>query len=259
MVMETKLKGPLGEFIFQKFCIDHQIDFKRVNKFGRDFEINTSKLHLIDVKTSERQKVWKNRKFPEYVAYDVVFIDQENNSVVLYPDEKSPLYIHYWAYDLGNLNSLIKEFEDFKKLKKLNTDADQDPTIEFSSKIREIEKKYDLSLRFLFRVNTHDWTGGEGPDNIPGKPWRKFDATIYCNFKYDWGMDRLVPIDICVFYSKDMDSYPKKKPEQRVINKGINEIIDWESFRKDYTNNIFTNFEDLEQELSMLDQKMQFD
>ena len=26
MVMETKLKGPLGEFIFQKFCIDHQID-----------------------------------------------------------------------------------------------------------------------------------------------------------------------------------------------------------------------------------------
>jgi hypothetical protein len=106
----------------------------------------------------------------------------------------------------------------------------------------------------LFRVNTHDWRGGEGPDNIPGKPWRKFDATIYCNFKYDWDMDRVVPIDICVFYTKDMDSYPKKKPEQRVINKGINEIIDWESFRKDYTKNIFTNFEDLEQELSVLDQ-----
>ena len=57
MVIETKLKGPLGEFIFQKFCIDHQIDFKRVNKFGRDFEIKTTKLHLIDVKTSERSKL----------------------------------------------------------------------------------------------------------------------------------------------------------------------------------------------------------
>jgi|TARA_B100002052_G_C15827541_1_gene573686 hypothetical protein len=254
MVIETKLKGPLGEFIFQKFCIDHQIDFKRVNKFGRDFEIKTTKLHLIDVKTSERSKVWKNRKFPDHISYDVVFIDQENDSVVLYPDEKSPLYTNYWAYDLGSLDVLISEFEDFKKIKKLSTDSGEDPTIEFSTKISEIEKEYNLSLRFLFRVNTHDWRGGEGPDNIPGKPWRKFDATIYCNFKYDWDMDRVVPIDICVFYTKDMDSYPKKKPEQRVINKGINEIIDWESFRKDYTKNIFTNFEDLEQELSVLDQ-----
>ena len=227
--MNNQEKGSLGEFVFNKFLNEKKIKFQRVNRFGRDFEIEINgRKNKIDLKTSSKYKIWKNKKYAKNdVYYDVIFIDENNegNPVLLYPDIRSPLHKKFYGYKLGDLSDLRNKFDESKFLTTSKNNK-YDPSYSFKNKIKKLGK----NIRILYRVDTHDWKGF--PDNLPGS-YKKYDATVFLRLKFDWNKDKPIFEEGFLLLSKDLDrnKYPLTDAQKRQKNKGIEKVINWEDFR----------------------------
>ena len=235
--MNKHEKGSFGEYVFAQFLNKKEISYKRVNRFGRDFEILIKdQKYKIDLKTSSRHKIWNNKKYSKYnVHYDVIFIDEksENIPLELYPDQSSPLYKNFYGYKLGYLKDLKKKFDT--TIKKNNEKSKKyDPSYLIKNKIKGLGK----NIRVLYRIDTHDWKGF--PDNLPGS-YKKYDATVFLRLKFDWNKDEPSFEKGYLLLTQDLinNKYPLIEAQQRQKNKGINQVINWTEFKKNFDNLCF--------------------
>ena len=219
------------------FCLKKKINAVQVNQFGRDVEIFTHKKFNIDVKTSHKVKNWTNKKYRPYVSYDVVYIDENDNSIYLYPDLNSPLRELYYGHKIANLDKAYKDY----KCRPSFTKIQFNPIKNFKSMI--LKQSTKKKIRFVYRVITHEWKGYA--DNIPGKNWKNFEATIFFNLNFDWINDTPILDKAYVFISNEMNEYPLQDAEKRQLNKGIETVLNWELFEKNYPNRIFSSLDEL--------------
>tara|TARA_E500000178_G_C16984625_1_gene737536 strand:- start:174 stop:926 length:753 start_codon:yes stop_codon:yes gene_type:complete len=230
-LMNRQEKGAFGEYVFSHFLTDQKIEHQKVNRFGRDFEIFfRGKKHNIDLKTSSKNQVWTNKKYGKFgISYDVVFIEEKNNSVVFYPDVDSPLYDNYYAYKLGNLSYLKNKFNGLKTDFKGKKEKQHNPSHLIKNKIKNQGK----NIRVLYRIDTHNWKGF--PDNLPGS-YKKYDATVFLRLKFDWNTDEPNFEQGYLLLTKDLDKnkYPLIEAQQRQRNKGIKSVINWSEFKNKF-------------------------
>ena len=179
MFKNNTQQGNFGEYLYIKFCKKNNIDCDRVNRFGRDIDLANAK---IDVKTSFTKKSYSPKTYKPFVKYDVIFIDEDDGSVHLYPEKDSPLRKDFYGVRLGEFTDLYDEW----KTSQYEGQAKFDPIEEEKKEIEEkITQKY--KLRYIYRVLTHEWHGDhQHPFNIPGSCWQKYDATIYLKIMFDW-------------------------------------------------------------------------
>ena len=227
-------KGDFGEYLYIKFCKKNNIPVKRLNRFGRDIDLANAK---IDVKTSNSLKNWRDKKYKPYVRYDVIFINEANNSVYLYPEKDSPLRKDFYEIKLGEFNYLFNQWKNNPLEKMPRYDAIKEVRNEIQERVSE-----KFRSRILYRIDTHQWKGY--PDNVPGS-WEKYDATIFLKIKFDWERDEVGEIQYYLFLSNEMDLYSYEEPTKRQRDKGYEKNINWKKFQKTFSRNIFNDIDKL--------------
>lgn len=231
-------QGNFGEYLYIKFCKKNNIDCDRVNRFGRDIDLANAK---IDVKTSFTKKSYSPKTYKPFVKYDVIFIDEDNDSVYLYPEKDSPQRKDFYGVRLGEFTDLYDEW----KTSQYEGQAKFDPIEEEKKEIEEkITQKY--KLRYIYRVLTHEWHGDhQHPFNIPGSCWQKYDATIYLKIMFDWEKDKIGKIKYYIFLTNEMEQYPKLESPKLAADRGYEKIINWQVFEENFSKNIFHDKKDL--------------
>jgi hypothetical protein len=234
--------GSFGEFVYQRFVKSLDLQISKEAILESDFLID--KKFYVDVKTTQTNKMkYDGLRVRDNISYDLIVVF--NGNVMLFPDKSSPLINHYGVL-LGELNSLVKEWQDCKHLtqKSLNSNPHKDKRLAIKGVILQqfpLTKK--KRVRIIFRGSVSETRWSSSPDNIPGSvdTIAKYDLTVFIQMITVGDAESIKRI--YVFPHNLLSKVPMKTPDKRQLQKGIIDVVDYEAYAKIFRHLIFSNLD----------------
>lgn len=234
--------GSFGEFCYQKFALEKQLQIEKRGILEYDFFVDGGK--KIDVKSTQSSATkYSGKRVRDDISYDVISV--VGNIVTIYPDSNSPLH-HYFGYQIGDVDSLYCQWQSYRDDKKARIKKDNPHQL----KRREIKKQIEKicptkKIRIIYRGSVSKTRWRSSPDNIPGgeKVLKDYQLTVFVQMITS-GDDESIS-RIYLFDHALITKFKMMSPDSRQLQKGVKEVIDFEWFDHNYPQYIFTSLDSL--------------
>ena len=239
--------GAFGEFVYSTFCRTQGLVCIRTNFCHTDFlvtEVISSQHAYVDVKTAEGNPTpYRGRRYHGEIVYEAIAVS--NGIVQLTPDKLS-LIRSSNPIVLGNLSQLYELWKGSTQkpeIKRISSDK-----IEHTVIRSMLAKNGYLKVRIVERgeASASRWTGTV--DNLPGsrRTIEANDATVFIQYKCDHFRQIVARITLFPHNLIREGRVPMRAPTKRQANKGIDQVVDLESYFVTYSNLTFSDLDEFE-------------